>query len=72
MLSEAELNPQSIPAFSQVFKFGMYKDFTKGWYNVIGSLIVETMGLNAVIPLIVQFVFGLRDKYLRKKDGINT
>jgi len=50
----------------------MYKDFTKGWYNVIGSLIVETMGLNAVIPLIVQFVFGLRDKYLRKKDGINT
>lgn len=55
-----------------MFTRGKYKDFDKGWFNVIGVLITETMLLNAVTPFIIQILSAFYKKYKQKKDGINT
>ena len=52
-LSEASLGSEGIPGFSQMFNKAKYDNFTKGWYDNIGTLIIETMILNAFVPLIV-------------------
>ena len=71
MLSEAALSPQGIPALSQIFVKGYYEDFTKGWYNIIGNLIVETMIINAILPILIEIFTQLRKIYLQKKDKLN-
>tara|TARA_B110000285_G_C15050128_1_gene576494 strand:+ start:471 stop:638 length:168 start_codon:yes stop_codon:yes gene_type:complete len=55
-----------------MFTRGKYEDFDKGWFNVIGTLIVETMLLNAITPFIIQILSTFYKKYKQKKDGINT
>ena len=82
LLANANFSETHIPLVDKIFK-GKYTDLHQGWYDDVGATLVQTMMINAVMPLAefagfwaMGFVFRIMDRsytadtYLSKTKSI--
>lgn len=53
ILITIRLSPKEYPLLSRVFSRGQFEDFSQGWYDEVGHMLVKTMKAQVLLPLII-------------------